>query len=129
MTQDKQIISTDKAPAAIGPYSQAVKVGGLLFMSGQIPVNPSNGAIVSEDIQEQAKQSLENLKAVITAAGGSLSDIVKTTIFAVDINDFQAVNKIYAGYFDNNPPARSFVAVKELPKGAKIEIEAIAYLN
>ena len=129
MTQDKQIISTDKAPAAIGPYSQAVKVGGLLFMSGQIPVNPSNGAIVSEDIQEQAKQSLENLKAVITAAGGSLSDIVKTTIFAVDINDFQAVNKIYAGYFDNTPPARSFVAVKELPKGAKIEIEAIAYLN
>ena len=129
MTQDKQIISTDKAPAAIGPYSQAVKVGGLLFMSGQIPVNPSNGAIVSEDIQEQAKQSLENLKAVITEAGGSLSDIVKTTIFAVNINDFQAVNKIYAGYFDNNPPARSFVAVKELPKGAKIEIEAIAYLN
>ena len=129
MTQDKQIISTDKAPAAIGPYSQAVKVGDLLFMSGQIPVNPLNGAIVSENIEEQAKQSLENLKAVITEAGGSLSDIVKTTIFAVDINDFQAVNKIYAGYFDNNPPARSFVAVKELPKGAKIEIEAIAYLN
>ena len=129
MTQDKQIISTDKAPAAIGPYSQAVKVGDLLFMSGQIPVNPLNGAIVSENIEEQAKQSLENLKAVITEAGGSLSDIVKTTIFAVNINDFQAVNKIYAGYFDNNPPARSFVAVKELPKGAKIEIEAIAYLN
>ena len=129
MTQDKQIISTDKAPAAIGPYSQAVKVGDLLFMSGQIPVNPLNGAIVSENIEEQAKQSLENLKAVITEAGGSLSDIVKTTIFAVNINDFQAVNKIYAGYFDNNPPARSFVAVKELPKGAKIEIEAIAYLK
>ena len=129
MTQDKQIISTDKAPAAIGPYSQAVKVGDLLFMSGQIPVNPLNGAIVSENIEEQAKQSLENLKAVITDAGGSLSDIVKTTIFAVNINDFQAVNKIYAGYFDNNPPARSFVAVKELPKGAKIEIEAIAYLK
>ncbi len=128
MAFQKQVISTDKAPAAIGPYSQAIKVGDLLFMSGQIPVNPLNGEIVSENIEAQAKQSLDNLKAVITAAGGTLENIVKTTIFAVNINDFQAVNKIYAGYFEKEPPARSFVAVKELPKGAKIEIEAIAYI-
>ena len=122
----KRIISTENAPKAIGPYSQAVQAGGFLYVSGQIPVDPKTGA-VPEDISSQAKRSLENLKAVLEAAGYSLSDVVKTTVFAADINDFTEVNKIYAEYFTANPPARSFVAVKDLPKGVKIEIEATAW--
>lgn len=122
----KRIISTDNAPKAIGPYSQAVQAGAFLYVSGQIPVDPKTGEI-PDDIASQAKRSLENLKAVLEAAGYSLSDVVKTTVFAADINDFSEVNKVYADYFAANPPARSFVAVKDLPKGVKIEIEATAW--
>ena len=122
----KRVISTDKAPAAIGPYSQAIQAGKFLYVSGQIPVNPVIGE-VPEDIASQAKQSLENLKAILEAAGYSLSNVVKTTIFAADINDFAEVNKVYSQYFTKEAPARSFVAVKDLPKGVKIEIEAVAW--
>ena len=122
----KRVISTDKAPAAIGPYSQAIQAGKLFYVSGQIPVNPVIGE-VPEDIASQAKQSLENLKAILEAAGYSLSNVVKTTIFAADIKDFAEVNKVYAQYFTKEAPARSFVAVKDLPKGVKIEIEAVAW--
>ena len=122
----KRVISTDKAPAAIGPYSQAIQAGNFLYVSGQIPVNPANGE-VPEDIASQAKQSLENLKAILEAAGYSLSDVVKTTIFAADIKDFAEVNQVYSQYFAKEAPARSFVAVKDLPKGVGLEIEAVAW--
>lgn len=122
----KRVISTDKAPAAIGPYSQAVQAGHFLYVSGQIPVNPANGEVPG-DIAAQTKQSLENLKAILEAAGYSLSNVVKTTIFAADINNFAAVNQVYAEYFAKDAPARSFVAVKDLPKGVGIEIEAVAW--
>jgi len=119
-------ISTQKAPAAIGPYSQAIQVGNLVFASGQIPINPQTGAIVEGGIREQAHQALANVKAVLEAAGLSLSNVVKTTIFLADINDFAEVNTIYGTYFTEPYPARSAVSVKALPKGALIEIEVIA---
>ena len=122
----KRKISTDKAPAAIGPYSQAIQAGEFLYVSGQIPVDPATGEI-PETVSLQAKRSLENLKAIVEAAGYSLTDVVKTTVFAADIADFAEVNAVYAEYFPNNAPARSFVAVKDLPKGVKIEIEAVAW--
>ena len=122
----KRKISTDKAPAAIGPYSQAIQAGEFLYVSGQIPVDPATGEIPG-DISLQAKRSLENLKAIVEAAGYSLSDVVKTTVFATDIADFAEVNTVYAEYFPLEAPARSFVAVKDLPKGVKVEIEATAW--
>ncbi|MBQ9404120.1 MAG: RidA family protein [Synergistaceae bacterium] len=122
----KRVISTDKAPAAIGPYSQAIQAGHFLYVSGQIPVSPVTGEVPG-DIAAQAKQSLENLKAILEAAGYSLGNVVKTTIFAADINNFAAVNQVYAEYFAKEAPARSFVAVKDLPKGVGIEIEAVAW--
>ena len=122
----KRIISTDKAPAAIGPYSQAVQAGHFLYVSGQIPVNPVTGE-VPEDIAAQTRQSLENLKAILETAGYTLGNVVKTTIFAANINNFAAVNQVYAEYFAKEAPARSFVAVKDLPKGVGIEIEAVAW--
>ena len=122
----KRVISTDKAPAAIGPYSQAIQAGDFLYVSGQIPVDPATGNI-PEGIAAQAKQSLENMKAIVEAAGYLLSDVVKTTVFAADIADFAAVNEVYAEYFSKDAPARSFVAVKDLPKGVGLEIEAVAW--
>lgn len=122
----KHVISTDKAPAAIGPYSQAIHAGEFLYVSGQIPVNPATGNF-PDDIADQARQSLENLKAILDAAGYSLSDVVKTTVFAADIADFAKINEVYAQYFTREAPARSFVAVKDLPKGAGVEIEAVAW--
>ena len=122
----KRKISTDKAPAAIGPYSQAIQAGEFLYVSGQIPVDPATGEI-PDDVSLQARRSLENLKAIVESAGYRLTDVVKTTVFAADIADFTAVNTVYAEYFPNNAPARSFVAVKDLPKGVKIEIEATAW--
>lgn len=120
----KQVISSTNAPKAIGPYSSALKVGNMLFVSGQIPVNPADGSIPAS-IKEQTNQSLANLKALVTEAGYSLSDVVKTTVFITDINDFAAVNEVYASYFAEPYPTRSCVAVKDLPKGVKLEIECI----
>ena len=125
----KKIISTSEAPAAIGPYSQAVRVGSTVFCSGQIPLDPTTGQIVSGDISAQTKRVLENIGAVLRAEGLSFENLVKTTIFLTDLGDFQIVNEIYASYFNNQPPARSTVQVSALPKGAKIEIEVIACAN
>ena len=122
----KRVVSTDKAPAAFGPYSQAIQAGDFLYVSGQIPVDPATGNVPAE-IAAQARQSLENLKAIVEAAGYSLADVVKTTIFAADIANFAAVNEVYAEYFRSEAPARSFVAVKDLPKGVGLEIEAVAW--
>lgn len=119
-------VSTNNAPAAIGPYSQAVKTGNLVFCSGQIPVDPATGNI-AETVAEQAEQSCKNVKALVEAAGSSMDKVVKTTCFLSDINDFAAFNEVYAKYFTSNP-ARSCVAVKDIPKGVKCEIEAIAEL-
>lgn len=118
-------IHTDNAPAAIGPYSQAIKTGNLIFTSGQIPIVPSTGEIVSGGIKEQAKQSCENLKAVLEAAGSSLEKAVKTTCFLAEMGDFAAFNEVYGQYFTEKP-ARSCVAVKTLPKNVLCEIEVVA---
>ena len=121
-----EIVSTNNAPAAIGPYSQAIKVGNLVFCSGQIPVDPATGN-VPETVAEQAEQSCRNVKARVEAAGSSMEKVLKTTCFLSDIKDFAAFNEVYAKYFVSNP-ARSCVAVKDIPKGVKCEIEAIAEL-
>lgn len=121
----KKVISTSQAPAAIGPYSQAIKVGNLLFVSGQIPTSPATGSIVSGDIREQTRQALNNIKAIFEEAGLTINDVVKTTVFLTNMEDFSDMNSIYAEFFSEPYPARSAVAVKTLPKGALIEIEAI----
>ena len=122
----KEIISTDKAPAAIGPYSQAVKVGNLLFTSGMIPINPATNTLVEGGIEVQAERALENVKNLLEASGSSLDKVVKTVVFIKDMNDFAKVNEIYAKYFTGNYPARSCVEVARLPKDVLIEMEAIA---
>ncbi|HEV2095031.1 MAG TPA: RidA family protein [Chthoniobacterales bacterium] len=122
----KKIISTAEAPAAVGPYSQAVRVGAMLFTAGQIPLDPKSGQIVSDDISEQTRRVLDNLGAILRAENLTHDHIVKTTIFLTDMADFQAVNEVYSGYFKQQPPARSTVQVSALPKGARVEIEAIA---
>jgi 2-iminobutanoate/2-iminopropanoate deaminase len=122
----KKIISTSEAPAAIGPYSQAVRSGNFLFCSGQIPLQPESGQIVSGDIATQTRRVLDNIGAVLRAEGLAFENIVKTTIFLTDLGDFQTVNDIYGSYFKQQPPARSTVQVSALPKGAKVEIEVIA---
>ena len=124
----KQVIHTDSAPAAIGPYSQAIQIGDLLFVSGQVPIDPSTGAIVEGDIKAQAQQSLNNLKAILNAASTNMGAVVKTTVFLADMNDFAAMNEVYAQFFQEPFPARSAVQVARLPKDAKVEIEAIAQL-
>ena len=120
-------VSTEKAPAAIGPYSQAVICGEMVFTSGQIPINPANGVVEAQTIEEQTKQVMENLGEVLKAAGTCFEKAVKTTCFLADINDFAAFNGVYAQYFTTKP-ARSCVAVKDLPKGVKVEVEVIATL-
>jgi 2-iminobutanoate/2-iminopropanoate deaminase len=122
----KKIISTSEAPAAVGPYSQAVRIGSTVYCAGQIPLDPKSGQIVSKDISEQTRRVLDNISAILKAEGLSFENIVKTTIFLTDLADFQTVNEIYASYFKQAPPARSTVQVTALPKGARIEIEAIA---
>ena len=119
-------ISTIKAPAAIGPYSQAIKVGGLVFVSGQLPIDPATGAFAEGGIKELTRQSLTNMKAILEDAGTSMVNVVKTTVFLADMNDFAAMNEVYAEFFAAPFPARSAVAVKTLPKGALVEIECIA---
>jgi 2-iminobutanoate/2-iminopropanoate deaminase len=122
----KQIINTENAPAPIGPYNQAVKSGHLLYTSGQIPIDPTTGIFVSGGIREQSIQVLENLKAVIEAAGSTLDDVIKTTVFLADMAEFPVLNGIYADYFtEDNAPARSTVQVAGLPMGALVEIEAV----
>ncbi|MBI5483389.1 MAG: RidA family protein [Deltaproteobacteria bacterium] len=123
-----EIIRSEQAPAAIGPYSQAVKFGGMLFCSGQIPLDPVTGELVSGDIKAQAERVMKNIAAVLSAAGTGFNNVIKTTIYLVDIADFAAVNEIYGHYFNSHKPARSTVAVKGLPRGALIEIEVIAGL-
>lgn len=120
-------VATNKAPAAIGPYSQAVICGDMVFTSGQIPINPASGNVEAQTIQEQTEQVMKNLGEVLTAAGSSFEKAVKTTCFLADISDFAAFNEVYANYFTTKP-ARSCVAVKDLPKGVKVEVEVIATL-
>jgi 2-iminobutanoate/2-iminopropanoate deaminase len=126
---NRQTISTDGAPAAIGPYSQGMRSGDLLFCSGQIPLEPSTGELVKDDIEGQARRCLQNLAAVAEAAGGSLANAVRCTVYLTDMNDFARVNEVYAEFFgDDEPPARVAVAAAALPKGADVEIDAIVAL-
>ena len=121
-----EVVSTDNAPGAIGPYSQAIKANGLVFCSGQIPIDPATGSFVSDDIAEQTVQVFKNLTAVLEASGSELAKVVKTTVFLADMNDFTAMNEVYAQYFVENKPARATVQAARLPRDAKVEIECIA---
>ena len=125
----KQILNTTNAPAAIGPYSQGTCAGGMVFVSGQLPIDPATGALETGSIGDQTRRSMENIIAILAEAGCTLEDVVKTTIFLRDLNDFAAVNEAYAAYFPANPPARACVQVARLPKDANVEIEAIAVKN
>jgi 2-iminobutanoate/2-iminopropanoate deaminase len=122
----REQIATSAAPAAIGPYSQAIAAGSLVFASGQIALHPSSGQITGGDVREQTRQVLDNVKAVLAAAGSSLDQVVKTTVFLAHMADFAAMNEVYAEYFTQAPPARSTVGVAELPRGALVEIEVVA---
>lgn len=124
----KSIISTNKAPAAIGPYSQAVKLGNLIFTSGQIPADPVSGKIVPGGIEPQARQALKNLEEVLSAAGASLNNVLKTTLFIKNMDDFAIINRVYAKFFGDQHPARSCVEVARLPKDVLVEVEAVAYI-
>ena len=124
----KKVIFSDEAPKAIGPYSQAIQSGNLLFVSGQIPINPATGEI-SGDISEQTRRVLENLKSILLAAGATPTDVLKTTVFLKNLDDFNAMNAIYGEYFTLDAPARSTIEVSRIPRGALVEIEAIAVIN
>jgi 2-iminobutanoate/2-iminopropanoate deaminase len=122
----KETVSTADAPGAIGPYSQAIKANGLVFCSGQIPIDPSTGEFVSDVVAEQTEQVLKNLSSVLAAAGSSLDEVVKTTVFLADMGDFAEMNEVYGRYFSDNKPARATVQAARLPRDAKVEIECIA---
>jgi len=124
---EKEVVSTDQAPAAIGPYSQAVKINGMIFVSGQIAIDPATGSITDGDVQAQTRQVLNNVKAVLEAAGSSLDKVAKTTVYITDMDNFSKVNEIYAEFFIAQPPARACVEVSRLPKDVSVEIEAIAF--
>jgi 2-iminobutanoate/2-iminopropanoate deaminase len=124
----KEIISTENAPGAIGPYSQAVKTGNMVFCSGQIPIDVATGEFVSQDVAEQTRQVLTNLNAVLKAAGTDLNGVVKTTVFLADMNDFTAMNEVYAEFFSENKPARATVQAARLPRDARVEIDCIAVI-
>ncbi len=126
---DKNYITTDKAPAAIGPYSQAVKAGNLFYISGQIPLDPASGELVEGDIKEQTRRVLENITEIVLAAGGNLQCVVKTTVFIKNMDDFALMNEVYAEFFQNNPPARACVEVSRLPMNVDVEIEAVAHIE
>jgi 2-iminobutanoate/2-iminopropanoate deaminase len=123
-----ETVATDRGPKAIGPYSQAVRANGFVFLSGQIPLDPKTQQVVDGNVTVQAERVLENLKAVVEAAGSSLQRVVKTTVFLADMNDFAAVNEVYARYFVSHPPARSTVEVSKLPRNVRVEIDLIALL-
>jgi 2-iminobutanoate/2-iminopropanoate deaminase len=123
----KHIVQTDKAPQAIGPYSQAFKAGGFVFASGQIPIDPATGEFVSGGIAEQTEQVMKNLKAVLEAAASGLDRVVKTTVFLADMSEFAAMNEVYGKFFGNDPPARATIQAARLPRDARVEIEAIAF--
>lgn len=124
----KQEVKTDKAPAAIGPYSQAVKAGGMVFVSGQIPLNPETGELIFGDIRAATRQVLENLQAILHEAGCGLDQVVKVSVFLQDMADFQKVNEVYGEFFDRTPPARACIQVAGLPRGALVEMEAVAFI-
>lgn len=124
----KEAVKTQKAPAAIGPYSQAVRAGGLLFVSGQLPLDPVSGAMAAADVAGQTRKALENLGEILRAAGAEYGDVVKTTVFMTDLGRFAEMNGVYAEFFRDTPPARAAVQVVALPKGALVEIEALAAL-
>jgi 2-iminobutanoate/2-iminopropanoate deaminase len=126
VTMQRERVNTNGAPAAIGPYSQAIASGQLVFASGQVAMEPASGQLVDGDVQVQTKRVLENLSAVLLAADSSLGQVVKTTVFLTTMDDFASMNEVYAGFFPSDPPARSTIAVAALPKGALVEIEAIA---
>lgn len=123
---DQEALNTDRAPKAIGPYSQAIKAGGFIYASGQIPLDPKTGTLVDGDIRAQTRQVMENLRAIVEAAGSSFERVIKVTVFLKNIADFGAMNEIYAEHFGSAKPARSTVAVVDLPRGALVEIELIA---
>lgn len=125
----RQTVQTENAPAAIGPYSQAVVSGGFLFCSGQIPLDPATGKMVGGEIEEQTERVLQNLAAVLESGGGSLRSVVKTTVYLADLSDFPAMNAVYGRYFPENPPARATVQVAKLPAGALVEIDAVASIG
>ena len=125
----RQTVQTENAPAAIGPYSQAVVSGGFLFCSGQIPLDPATGKMVGGRIEEQTERVLQNLAAVLESGGGSLRSVVKTTVYLVDLSDFPAMNAVYGRFFPENPPARATVQVAKLPAGALVEIDAVASIG
>ncbi len=125
----KQPIKTPRAPAAIGPYSQGVRAGGFIFISGQIPLDPTSGELVSGDAAQQTDRVMRNVRAILDDSGGTMEDVVKTTIFLTDMDDFAAVNEVYGRYFSSEPPARATVQVTRLPKDVKVEIEAVAYVG
>jgi 2-iminobutanoate/2-iminopropanoate deaminase len=124
--EDKQIVATPSAPQAIGPYSQAVKAGGFVFLSGQIPLDPATGQLVEGDIQVQTQRVMKNLGAVLEAAGSSFDRVLRSTIYLVDLGDFAKVNETYGSFFPKDPPARATVQVAALPKGARVEIDVVA---
>lgn len=125
----QKIIATEKAPRAIGPYSQAVAYNGLLYLSGQIPLDPATGQLIEGDIAAQTERVLENLKAVLEAAGSSLGRVLKTTVYLKDLGEFAKMNEVYGRYFPENPPARATVEVARLPREARVEIEAVAWIG
>jgi 2-iminobutanoate/2-iminopropanoate deaminase len=125
----KTVLSTERAPRAIGPYSQAIRAGDFVFLSGQIPLDPATGEMVTDGIAAQTRRVMENLRAVLSAAGASFEQVVRTTIFLADLGDFGAVNAVYGEYFPGEPPARATVQVAALPRGALVEIDAVAYLG
>jgi 2-iminobutanoate/2-iminopropanoate deaminase len=129
MNWERIVIATDRAPAAVGPYSQAVRIGNLVYTAGQIPLDPATGKLVEGGIESQTRRALQNLQAVLEAAGTSLANVVKTTVFLQDMGDFGAMNGVYAQFFGGSPPARSAVEVAALPLSAQVEIEAIALVE
>jgi 2-iminobutanoate/2-iminopropanoate deaminase len=129
MKTEVHAIATDRAPRAIGPYSQAVSAGGVMYLSGQVALDPASGELVGDTVEEQAARALENLGSVLAAAGSGFDRVLKTTVYLIDMNEFAAVNAVYARYFGDSRPARATVQVSALPKGARVEIDAIALLG